>query len=166
MKQLIITVIGKDKTGLVEQLSDTVYNNGANWLKSSLTQLSGQFAGIVQVEVSAQHIQQLSSALSQIDGLQIHIVEAQIKASSQQIMQKLTVTGNDRLGIVKEVTTHLHQLGVNIYKLKTSTESAPNWGYPIFKAQFQLELPVDLGIDVVQEQLELLADDLTIDIEQ
>ncbi|WP_305461517.1 ACT domain-containing protein [Photobacterium leiognathi] len=38
MKQLIITVIGKDKTGLVEQLSDTVYNNGANWLKSSLTQ--------------------------------------------------------------------------------------------------------------------------------
>ncbi|KJF93129.1 amino acid-binding protein [Photobacterium angustum] len=166
MKQLIITVIGKDKTGLVEQLSDTVYNNHANWLKSSLTQLSGQFAGIVQVEVSPQHIQQLSDALSQISGLQIHIVEAQIKASSQQQMQKLTVTGNDRLGIVKDVTTHLHQLGINIYKLKTKTESAPNWGYPIFTAQFQLDLPTDLTIDTVQEQLELLADDLTIDVEQ
>lgn len=164
MKQLIITVIGQDKPGLVEQLSDTVYHNHANWLKSTLTHLSGQFAGIVQVEVSHQHIQQLSNALSQIAGLQIQIVETQITSSPSPEIQTLHITGNDRAGIVKEVAAHLHQLGVNICKLKTHTQSAPNWGYPLFCAEFQLTLPPHLCLEHVQDALEQLADDLTVDL--
>ncbi|MCW8328008.1 amino acid-binding protein [Photobacterium sp. SDRW27] len=164
MKHLIITVIGKDRPGLVEVLSDTVYQNHGNWLASSLSKLAGQFAGILQVEVASQYIPVLGQALSHIDELQIHIVEDESKSAPSIALHYLTVTGNDRPGIVKEVTRQLNQLGININKLKTDTQSAPNWGYPIFTAHFQLELPSELNLGVIQEELEKLADDLTVDI--
>ncbi|MCP4954949.1 glycine cleavage system protein R [Photobacterium aquimaris] len=165
MKQLIVTIIGKDKPGLVEQLSDTVYLNHANWVSSSLSQLGGQFAGIIQIEVAAQYVITLRQALTAIEDLHIHIVDDHTQTAVPYIAQQLTVTGNDRRGIVKEVTQHLTQLGVNIAKLKTDTRSAPNWGYPIFVAEFQLHTPPEINTDMIQQQLEQLADDLTIDIE-
>ncbi|KLV07702.1 MULTISPECIES: glycine cleavage system protein R [Photobacterium] len=165
MKHLIITVIGRDQAGLVETLSDTIYQNNGNWLSSSLSKLAGQFAGILQVEVADQHIAALSKALSEIEALQVQIVEDESKTSPTTTLFNLLVTGNDRVGIVKDVTTKLKQLGVNINKLKTDSDSAPNWGYPIFTADFQLELPDGLSIEHVQEALESIADDLTIDID-
>ncbi|UXI00740.1 glycine cleavage system protein R [Photobacterium sp. TY1-4] len=165
MKHLVITVIGKDRPGLVETLSETVYQNHGNWLASSLSKLAGQFAGIVQVEVATQYVPLLSRALADIADLQIHIVEDDSKVVPITTLHHLTVTGNDRLGIVKEVTGKLKELGININKLKTDTQSAPNWGYPIFIADFQLELPAELQLDTVQDELEKLADDLNIDID-
>jgi len=105
---------------------DTVYQNHGNWLQSSLSQLSGQFAGIIQLEIEPHHIMQLSQALSQIDELQIHIVEAQSQKTVSFDNYLLQVTGNDRPGIIKEVTAHLTQLGINIIKLTSQTQSAPN----------------------------------------
>ena len=165
MKHLIITVIGQDRPGLVETLSDTVYQNQGNWLSSSLSKLAGQFTGILQVEVADQYVGVLSSALAQLDDLQVQIVEEESKTLPTSVVHHLLVTGNDRSGIVKDVTTKLNQLGINIHKLKTHSDSAPNWGYPIFSARFQLELPGDLSIEYVQEELEKIADDLTIDID-
>ncbi|GAL08586.1 ACT domain protein [Photobacterium aphoticum] len=166
MKHLIITVIGNDRPGLVDTLSDTVYQHQGNWLSSSLSKLAGQFAGIVQVEVADQDSAALRQALSTIDGLQVQIVEEATTTAAHTTLHGLLVTGNDRAGIVKEVTAKLHELGININKLKTDSHSAPNWGYPIFTADFQLELPASLTLEQVQETLENLADDLTIDIDQ
>lgn len=165
MKHLIITIIGKDRPGLVELLSDTIFQNNGNWLSSSLSKLAGQFAGILQVEVAPEDMPQLSAALAKIDELQIHIVEESKKTAPLPELHQLTVTGNDRPGIVKEVTTLLSQLNININKLKTETQSAPNWGYPIFIATFQLETPANIDLDIIQDELEKLADDLTVDIE-
>lgn len=166
MKHLVITVIGKDRPGLVEALSETVYQNHGNWLASSLSKLAGQFAGILQVEVATQYVPLLSQALANIADLQVQVVEDDSKVVPLTTLHHLTVTGNDRLGIVKEVTSKLKALGVNINKLKTDTQSAPNWGYPIFTAEFQLELPAELQLDIVQDELEQLADDLNIDLDE
>ncbi|MEZ8093370.1 ACT domain-containing protein [Photobacterium swingsii] len=166
MKHLVITVIGKDRPGLVEQLSDAVYSNHGNWLSSSLSKLAGQFAGILHIEVASQHVAILRSALSQIDALQIQIVEEQNETHPVAQLHHCCVTANDRPGIVKDVTTLLSQLGVNIDKLATETQSAPNWGYPIFTAHFDLELPATLELDTVQQELENLADDLTVDFDE
>ncbi|KXI21880.1 glycine cleavage system protein R [Photobacterium sanguinicancri] len=166
MKHLVITVIGKDRPGLVEQLSDAVYSNNGNWLSSSLSKLAGQFAGILHIEVASQHVAVLRSALSQIDALQIQIVEEHSETQPATKLHHCCITANDRPGIVKDVTTLLSQLGVNIDKLETETQSAPNWGYPIFTAHFDLELPPALELDTVQQELENLADDLTIDFDE
>ncbi|QUJ68102.1 amino acid-binding protein [Photobacterium sp. GJ3] len=166
MKHLVITVIGQDRQGLVGKLSDTVYQHQGNWLGSSMNHLAGQFAGILQVDVPEASVKAFRQAMSKLEGLKIHIEEDTHLTPPPKQLQSLTVTGNDRPGIVKEVTTSLGELGINIYKLKTDTHSAPNWGYPIFTAWFELEIPASLSVSTVQLQLESLADDLTIDFEE
>ncbi|MGF1688133.1 amino acid-binding protein [Photobacterium japonica] len=165
MKHLIITVIGKDQPGLVDTLSDAVYQHRGNWLSSSFSKLAGHFAGIVQVEVANNDIATLRQALNALNGLQVQIVEDDSHTPVTTTLHSLLVTGNDRAGIVKDVTAKLHELGININKLKTDSHSAPNWGYPIFTAAFQLELPAPLTLEQVQDALEAIADDLTIDID-
>ena len=49
--QLVLTVIAQDEPGIVETLSQTVSDHGANWLGSRMARLAGEFAGIVEVSV-------------------------------------------------------------------------------------------------------------------
>jgi glycine cleavage system regulatory protein len=60
---LVLTVIGKDKPGLVESLSQVIVENSGNWLESSMCQLAGKFAGILRVSVNDKDTESL------IDGL-------------------------------------------------------------------------------------------------
>ena len=46
---LVLTVIGPDRPGLVEALSQSIASHDGNWLESRMAKLSGQFAGIVRV---------------------------------------------------------------------------------------------------------------------
>ena len=63
MKQLVLTLIGKDKAGLVEQLATIVSGHHGNWTASNLSHLGGYFAGILQLEVAAEHAAELTAAL-------------------------------------------------------------------------------------------------------
>ena len=42
-KQLVVTVIGADKPGIVESLADTITRQQGNWLASSMSELAGQY---------------------------------------------------------------------------------------------------------------------------
>ncbi len=48
---LVMTIIGPDRTGLVESLAGCVAENGGNWLESRLCRLGGEFAGILRIEI-------------------------------------------------------------------------------------------------------------------
>jgi len=63
MKQLILTVIGQDKAGLVEQLATVIASHKGNWMASNLSHLGGYFAGILQLEVSEEHVFALTTEL-------------------------------------------------------------------------------------------------------
>ena len=54
-KQLVVTVIGTDKPGIVESLADVITQQQGNWLGSSMSELAGQFAGILHVTVPDEH---------------------------------------------------------------------------------------------------------------
>ena len=49
---IVFTFIGNDKPGLVGKLSNTVSENGGNWLESRMSQLAGHFAGIARIQIS------------------------------------------------------------------------------------------------------------------
>ena len=39
---LVLTIIGPDRTGLVEAVAAAVADHGANWLESSMARLAGK----------------------------------------------------------------------------------------------------------------------------
>ena len=166
MKQLVLTIIGKDRPGLVEEISSTILSHHGNWLMSNLSHLAGQFAGIIQVEVAEEYLQEIQSSLHELPDLEV-IIESgdhsQQKAEPETF--NLVITGNDRPGIVQELASVIRHKGANIIHLNSRQQSAPNWGVPIFSAFATVVLPAGVNKEYVIEALEASTSDLIVDIE-
>ncbi len=165
MKQLVLTLIGKDKAGLVEQLATIISSHQGNWTASNLSHLGGFFAGILQVEVAAEHAAELSAALESMPGLDIKIHEGTTSQVNEHKLLKFVITGNDRPGIVRELSSVIKHKGTNIVHFESSKQSAPNWGVPLFNAIATVELPDGLDKDEVIRALEDIASDVMVDVE-
>jgi len=166
MKQLVLTIIGKDRPGLVEEISATILDNHGNWMTSNLSHLAGQFAGIVQVGVAEEHLLAIQSALDELQDIEVRIETGDTDNTEKTPETlNLVITGNDRPGIVKELSSVIRHKGANITHLNSRQRSAPNWGVPIFSAFATVTIPAGMHKDNVIDALEAITSDLIVDIE-
>ena len=63
MESLVVTVIGRDRPGLVESVSAAIEAQGGSWVESRMSRLAGQFAGILRASVPEAGVDALSEAL-------------------------------------------------------------------------------------------------------
>jgi glycine cleavage system regulatory protein len=166
MSQLVITIVGEDHPGIVETLAGLVVENGGNWLSSSMSNLAGQFAGIIEVTVDADQQDTLAAAISALPGLQVHSVVASGSVEvGKYPMADLEAVGSDHPGIVHRLTAVLEKAGVNLLQFASWTEPAPNSGEEIFRVATEFELPPSVDLEALKAQLEEVAEDLAVDIE-
>jgi len=160
---LIMTVLGPDRAGLVNGLAKTVADHGGNWLESRMARLAGQFAGIARIQCPEESVEGLVAALDLPD-LNIQVVRESAKESSNQLMVSVEVMGNDRPGIVRELTTAIAQAGGNVEEFTTGLESAPMSGHPMFRARGLISLGEGGRVEALREAIEELGEDLTVDL--
>ena len=164
---LVLTVIADDKPGLVESLSQTIASNSGNWLESSMSRLAGKFAGILRVSVADDQVEKLIEDLNGLSkDLKLVIERATDELGNQRSrMVELNLVGNDRPGIIKEISSAVSALGINVERLNTECTPAPMSSDTLFKANAILEVPDTVALEQLQEKLERLADDLIVEIE-
>ena len=162
---LVLTVIGDDRPGLVGELSAAISTHQGNWLESSMAQLAGKFAGIVEVSVSAEQADALQQALTKVSGLRITVEAAKAKKSALTGRRlKLALVGHDRIGIVREVSQVLAHHAVNVESLETHTSSAPMSAAVLFHATAELTAAPNLDVGALTGELERISNDLMVDI--
>ena len=163
---LVLTAIGDDKPGLVDQLAQVIARNSGNWLESSMSQLAGKFAGILRVSVPDENADQLSKELASLsDSLKLVIEKVSGETLTDDYRSlTLNLVGNDRPGIIKEVSAALARAGVNVEELNTVCTAAPMSGETLFNAQVKMRIPGELDADELQAGLERIADDLIVDM--
>ena len=160
---LVMTVLGNDRPGLVSSLADTVARHGGNWLESRMARLAGQFAGIVRIECAPDTVDALIQEL-QIPGLTITAVREQEDDPVARRTLIVDVVGNDRAGIVRELSAAVANAGGNIEELTTGLESAPMSGHPMFRAHGIVSIPENTATEVLIAAIECLGGDLTVDV--
>lgn len=163
---LVLTIIGDDKPGLVEKLARVVAENSGNWLHSSMSQLAGKFAGILQVSVPDSAADQLIAGLGSLsDSLKLVVerVETTGAETSKQTIN-LSLVGNDRPGIIREVSRALARSAVNVEDLETECVPAPMTGELLFHARAVLRVPEHADLESLRNELEKIADDLIVEI--
>lgn len=162
---LVMTVIGPDRTGLVESVAHVVAEHGGNWLESHMSRLGDEFAGILRIEVPADKKQPLLDALQKISGLTVVVQPgATTLAAAPGRPAKLEIIGHDRPGIVREITHALARAGVNVEDFSSEVVSAPMSGETLFKAAARLQLPERCDRAALKAGLEKIAADLLVDI--
>jgi len=167
MTDLVITLIGPDRPGLVEAVSLAVADFGGNWLESRMAHLAGKFAGILRVEVPEDKSSALLAALSALDTAGLKIVvepSAQPDPSADGRVLDLELVGLDRPGIVREISQLFAESGANVEALDTDRSSAPMSGEMLFQAKARIRLPATADLSHLRQALERLASDLVVEI--
>jgi glycine cleavage system regulatory protein len=147
---LVLTFVGDDRPGLVNAISEKVAAHGATWLESRSVRLAGKFAGVVLVSVADDRLMSLELSLRDLAHAGLRIgVERGAAAESEKPHRtvKLDVVGNERPGIVRDVTQALSGPGVKM-----------------FHATARLNVPDGLKLDHLRKALERLAAEIMVDL--
>ncbi|HWV48696.1 MAG TPA: ACT domain-containing protein [Microbacterium sp.] len=166
MTTLILTVVGSDRPGLVAAVADIVDEHGGNWENSQLAELAGAFAGVIQVSVPDDARADLTAALRELDGLLTVAVHAGSDAADDAQARPITlqILGNDRPGIVREVSAVLRTHELSIETMTTETRDAAMAGGRLFEASVVAEAPASADLDLLRADLERLTTELQVDI--
>ncbi|MFV0454509.1 MAG: glycine cleavage system protein R [Pseudomonas sp.] len=166
MDHLVLTIIAEDQPGLVERLADCIARHGGNWLDSRMSRMAGQFAGILQVAVPTSAQAKLFDALRELEsqGIRVLLAPSGNAPARSWRMVRLQLVGNDRPGIVRDITRLLASQGVNLETLETEIAPAPMTNESLFHADARLAVPAGLPLEQLQRHLETLADDLMVEL--
>lgn len=167
MTTLILTVAGADRPGLVSAVADIVDAHGGNWENSRLAELAGTFAGVIQISLSQDRVEELRRALHELDGLLAVTVSTgadQDDPEGEERRASVTVLGDDRPGIVREVAGVLSAHALSIESMTTETRDAAMAGGRLFESAVTATVPASVDLDALQADIEKLTHDLQVDI--
>lgn len=164
--EMVLTVIARDRPGLIKALSETIARHGGNWIDSSMARLGGEFAGILRVAIPAGGSDALQTALARLadDGITVSIRKGESRAASRPGRRvRLELTGVDHPGIIHGISTALSALDINIDDLETRVFTGSMSGEPMFEAKAEIVLPDTVEEATLRATLETLARDLMVD---
>jgi glycine cleavage system regulatory protein len=164
---IVLTIIAKDKPGIVKSVSEALYRHGGSWTQSSMSSLAGQFAGILLASVPDEKVEACIEALRGLETAGISIIAQVSNAAAETGNTReyaLDLVGNDRKGILHDMTKILERHDVNVQDLETLVESASMSGGELFKAKAHLLVPASTDIELLETELEDLANELMVDI--
>ncbi len=165
--QLVMTIIGKDRTGLVEILSRIISENHGSWLESRMCRLGGEFAGILRFRVPKENEQRLVQALEALKGAGLLITlcpDETASATSPTRGASLSLIGQERPGLVYQISSALASHGINLEELESECFSAPMSGERMFSAVVRLQIPESCAIADLRRELEEIGSELMADI--
>ena len=167
-RALVLTVIGEDRPGLVEALAQLIAEHEGSWDESRMARLAGHFAGVVQIHLPEARAEGLIGSLDSLSdrGLSVSVVDGDWPLASvdRHDTFRFELVGQDRPGIIREISSALAALSVSVHDLRTVVESAPMSGERLFRAEAELAPPEGVALEKIRAALEHLADELMVDI--
>jgi len=151
---LILTISGRDHSGLVEQLASVIAEH------CRMAHLAGRFVGLLELSVPSDHQQDLEVALRTIKGLDVMIAAGSTLGVESLQQFDLELLGTDHPGIIRDVFKALAAAEVNVEELTTRTVSAPDSGVMLFEAKARLSCHPEQNRDAIRSKLEQIAQDL------
>jgi glycine cleavage system regulatory protein len=165
MIELVLAIIGRDRAGVVASLADVIRFHEGNWKRSEMAEIAGTFAGVVVVEVGDDQVDELLTNLLVLRDQGLHVTAQQVEQpvvvpDADEV--RLRLTGDDRPGVVHEISTAISDAGISISRLGTVTDLPGEDGGKRFEITIQLSLPVGTDLDALLDSIMRAADTLGI----
>lgn len=167
-KNIVLTLTGKDKIGLVEQVTSLVVKRSGNVESSRMARLGGEFAMLMLVTVSDTEFPNLDKDFQGLRGEGYQVALMQTEDDSKKyagwLPYEIEVTGADHEGIIHEISRHLAAQGINIENMDTSSAPAPMSGTPLFTMKGIVLVPPKLNFNAWSDALEEVGDKLNVSL--
>ena len=169
-ERFILTVVGKDRPGIIAGIANTLYEYACNIQESNQTVLGDEFAMILLLQPTQEaDIPELDGSLRKAcETLGVtHTLRAAtsalVSASAPKGQVIVTVIGADRIGIVASVARVLADRSINIVDLSTEPyviQDAPQYA---MIARVEVDDAVDMS--ELRSALAACAQDLSVEID-
>ncbi|RDH81261.1 MAG: glycine cleavage system protein R [endosymbiont of Galathealinum brachiosum] len=168
-QSLVITAIGADRPGIVNELTEVLLNSGLNVEDSRMSVLGGEFAVMLLVtgnEDAINSVKQQTDKLATSLNLSLLCKETSSHDENQEHSAfTINVEGMDNPGIVHKLARYLSQHSINIVNMHTESKHAPHTGTPIFSVNMQVNIPAEQNIEQIEADFSVLCDEMNMDAE-
>ncbi|MBF0572929.1 MAG: hypothetical protein HQK69_04125 [Desulfamplus sp.] len=170
-KKFIMTAFGKDRPGIVADVSEIIYENGCNLEESQMGLLADEFTLILllsgQGEMLEENIYRDCRRLEKEKGISVfirpldfHHVDYKVNGNRHTV----SVEGIDQAGIVYKVSKLLADNGINIVKLQSQTKPSPESGTALYIMNIDVVFPDSITKESIERQFETIGKKLHIEI--
>jgi len=167
-----IAAIGRDRPGIVADLSEFVFASGCNLEDASMTMLGNEFATLMLVSGLGKDLATaLSDAARKLEWerrLTIFIRPLDDAPEARQREQgewSLIAKGIDKAGIVAGVARCLADRRVLITDLRGRASSLPESGTPLYTLTLRMSVPAPTDASELRSALEEVAQRLAVEID-
>jgi glycine cleavage system regulatory protein len=161
---LVITLLGKDRPGLVRSLAAVVERHDGNWEESRFVRVGGAFAGLVSIYAPEERIEGLQRALGNLGEVSVSSLRVADEPLVEARHLNLEVICHDQPGIVRRLTSLINAQGINVEEFESGVSSAPMSGEKLFRARARLRTPKTVTRAALEEVLGQLTADSMIDL--
>ena len=164
---LVISALGNDRPGIIDQLSKMIMEHDCNIADSRMTVLGGEFAILLMVEGNWNTLSKLESALPPMEQqLQLTIIAKRTeerKPDQALLPYGVDVVSMDHPGIVHHLASFFSSRNINIEDMATSTYAAAHTGTPMFSVHIAVGIPSDVHIATLREEFMEFCDSMNLD---
>jgi glycine cleavage system transcriptional repressor len=143
--QLVVTAMGADRPGLVNDLTRIVMAHGGSIDDSRMSILGGEFAVIVLISGAEEAIALLEQSLpDELEGMGLSSIVRRTRdreADGKSVPYVVEVVAVDQPGIVHKVSEFFSSCGINIADLTSDTYPAPHTGTRMFSLRMTVDVP-------------------------
>ena len=169
-KYTILFLTGKDRPGIVDDVSTFLFEKGANIEDSRMAIMGGCFSVMMLFSCSGEELENIGAGLSELKalGFETSLHGAQPPETAFDAVQfplKMALTSMDHPGIVQQVVRILRRYDVNIRSMNTRTASAPLSGAPMFNMVLEGDVPGEKQVSDVKRELTALAAEMNMDLD-
>ena len=161
---IILSVIGPDKPGIVSDVSNIVRKFSGNIEKSRMIKLGDFFTIMVLVTINKEQIEFIEKGFEDLSDYQVSINE--LKNTDKEITENthtIYLDGIDSEGIVYKITNQLAAMDINIEELETDLQNAPMSGVGLFSLKAIVSHP-NLSYEILSSKMDDLATMLDVNI--
>jgi glycine cleavage system transcriptional repressor len=164
---LVITALGSDRPGVVNDLSEIIAQSGCSIDDSRMMILGGEFAIILMISGASEKIEHLLQQQAQLEsktGLTVISKKTRARSSSGAMRDyHAEIVAMDEPGIVHHVTEFFYARNINIHSLNTESFSAPHTGTAMFAMEMELEIPANVSINELKQAFNILCEHYNFD---
>jgi glycine cleavage system transcriptional repressor len=166
-RYMVLTAVGHDRPGLVQRIAALIHTEGGNLEDSRMAILGGEFALILLFSGSSNVVEAISSKHVAL-GEELELTMSLRSTVSQRprgeyLAYRLKVVGEDRPGIVVQVTEVLSRMHINVAALDSSISHAAHSGTPMFQLLARLEIPSRTAFASLRSELARLCEQENLD---
>ena len=164
MNKIIIYVSGKDRIGIISDISKEISKLNGNIETSKMIKSYDKFNMLLLVSINSNRVNELRNNFKIYSDLNVLIDD--INVSENETLDKyiFILKGANTEGIVHQYTNWFSKNRVNIIDMNTKIVNAPVTGSPLFYVKAVILIPENFKISMIADEIKKMENELNVKI--